>query len=204
MTRLSFTLQAILDTRHLLTTELAQFDSANNWLLQRCAPWCSKFQRVRNSAGGIVFQAPVWRLKSAPLRCDVTPYQNTQQCANSTLGAFHHFHMWNCQGQWIVRNLQIIAKDIPVLSCKTVSCITDREKKRLVTCSASEVTNLWCNRNMTIIILVVVLVAIFSVYGMKRIFASVWTDETWINDCLSSYWRSVVGCRSKKKIKLKL
>ena len=58
-----YKLQAILDTRHLLTTELAQFDSVNNWLLQCCAPWCSKFQRVRNSAAGIVFQAPVhWLL----------------------------------------------------------------------------------------------------------------------------------------------
>ena len=45
-------------------------------------------------------------------------------------------------------------------------------QKRLVACSASEVTNLWCNRNMTIIIVVVVVVlvvgvAIFSVYINK-------------------------------------
>ena len=37
-----------------------QSDPVKNWLLQRCAPWCSnqKLQRVQNSAARIVLQAP--------------------------------------------------------------------------------------------------------------------------------------------------
>ena len=44
--------QAIRHIRHLLTTELAQTlasGSVKNWLLQRCAPWCSNQQHPKAS-----------------------------------------------------------------------------------------------------------------------------------------------------------